>query len=301
MMYDISGLGLLADVPLDGIPVTRRVLHRPWHLLKRCIPPHPAARPFVFTPLTHRSFHVTWPHIGAFRIRLTSRRIEYDLKPGVPGDAFADVVVGPLLSSLLLLEGDTPLHGSALKIGGRAACFLGAPGAGKSTAAAACVLGGFGLITDDLLTIRERGATAHVFPGYPEIRLWPGMGRRLVPAFDTLPRVVPTASKRRLDPRRCAGGFVVHPVPLAIMYQLRRTGRVSRPTIEPLSRSEAFFTLVRNLYNTAFVTDDVLARQFAHLTALAARYPVRRLSVPRSGDPRRIPGVVLRDLNRTAS
>ena len=230
-------------------------------------------------------------------MRRATRAVRYAVTSRTSRACFLDVLVGPVVSCLLMLDGSHPLHGSAVRIGREAVGFLGQDGAGKSTMAAACVLDGHGLLVDDVLTIAWRGSAPYVMPGYPEIRLWPGSGRRLVPAFDRLSRVVPTAAKRRLDPRQVAGGFVRAPVRLRALYELQRSSTVAAPRAQALPPRDAFLALLRHLYNTALLTRPILAGQFRQLATLAQRVPIRRLLVPRAGHhPLELPRIVLDDL-----
>lgn len=296
--YRVSGLGLSSEEPLDGLGCWRGPLTRPWRLTARpAIPFPPRSRRVRLLRRQDHSLLLAWPRRGCFWINPQTRRVVCRQAPEASREAFLDILLGPMVSLLLSLDGEDPLHGCAIRMGEEALCFVGQPGAGKSTLAAAFLLSGHGLIADDLLTIRWQGRRAMCQPGHPEIRLWPASGRRLLPGFSRLPLVVPTASKRRLDPRACAGGFTEQAVAVRVFYELRRCAAISRPRIEPLQAREAWLALVRNLYDVSLVSPESLARQFDHLGKLAARVPVRRLLLPRTpGDPLRLPAVVGRDL-----
>lgn len=263
--------------------------------------PFPVHRPLQKFLRAHRpdgSIVLGWPGRAVFWIRPRLHRVDYVPIRGATRAAVDDVLLGPVASYLLILDGCDPLHASALRIDGHAVGFLGQPGAGKSTVAAALLLQGYPLLTDDLLALRWRGQRPYVMPSRPEIRLWPASGRRLLPDFERLPRVVPTALKRRLDPRRHGGGFARTPARLRLLYELRR-GATTRPRIEPLNRREAFLALVRNLYNTAMTDPATLRRQFHGFSRLAAAVPVRQIRLPRRApDPNRIAAVLLADVRR---
>ncbi len=295
--YQVAGIGLLAQSPLDHLPQCGEVTDG-WRLLPRRggAWPLPRRRVCLRQGRGHALF-VGWPRLGAFWIQPRGRQLHYWLAPQASPEAFLDVLLGPMVSYLLLMEGYDPLHGSAVRVGRRAIGFLGPPGAGKSTLAAALLLAGYGLVADDLLTLVWQRQQPLVMPGYPEIRLWPGSGQRLLPeAFTQLPRVVPTASKRRLDPRDVAAGFVTTALPLRVLYDLHRSTRLRRPAIRALSPSAAFLALVRNLYNTALVTPDILTRQFRHLAQLSTRVPVRQLLLPqRWVEPTRLAEIIVAD------
>lgn len=298
--YSLAGLSLQSAWPLDGLEPSSPSLRQSW----RIVPRTTSGRPRVMEQVRLRhqpdgSWRLSWGLAGAFWIQPQRRQVQYARVPGASSAAFRDCLIGPVAACLLTLDGRHPLHASAVRIAGEAVAFLGQPGVGKSTMAAACLLAGYPVIADDLLTIRWQGATPCVCPGYPEIRLWPGSGRRLIPRFDRLPRVVPTASKRYLDPRQHGAGFADAPVPLRAIYELRRSKRLTRPRVEPVAPHDAFLLLLPHLYNTAMQAPQMLAEQFHQLGALARGVTIRRLILPRAGfAPTRLPDVVLHDLQR---
>lgn len=262
--------------PLNGIPPRRVSPRGAWHLTS------------THSRITRKlgALRLSWPRIGTFRIEPQRRRLVYRLVPNASQDAFLDVLLGPVVSFLSIADGRTPLHGCAVRVGQQAACFLGQPGAGKSTMAAALLLAGHGLLVDDLMALTWRQGRPHVLPGYPEIRLWPASGQRLLAdAFAQLPRVVPTASKRRVDPRRYPGGFVSQATPIRVIYELRRSSTMTTPRIDALEPKEVFLALARNLYNADLMTPDVLSRQFEELGRLTQTVPLRRVLIPRAECP----------------
>ena len=301
--YRVSGVGLVSILALDGLPRWSGPLKQPWRLVtaQRLPVSHPVSTTCQLIQHDDGSLAVSWDRLGSWWIRPRHREVRYALETGVSREAFLDLLLGPVVSLLLTVEGSDPLHGCAVQVGKEALAFLGQPGTGKSTMAAAFVLAGHRLVVDDLLTLQWRGSRPWVMPGYPEIRLWPGSGKRLIPAFSRLPRVVPTASKRRLDPRRFTGGFAHGPVALRAFYELRRARSISRPMILPLPPREAFLVLASNLYNLMFVSPRFLERQFHAFGTLTSRIPVRRFWLPYTvHDPLRLPQVVLDDLAQLA-
>lgn len=298
--YLVSGVGLISDCRLDGLDRSRESIADGWRLVVGKEPEHYVSRRSRRFFRCHQrrdgSWVIAWPHEGAFWIVPARRRVEYALLPGVTHEAFLDMLLGPIISYLLLLDGHDTLHGSAVKVGRKAIVFLGSSRAGKSTVAMTFLLGGFGLIVDDVLSLQWTRGRPHVIPGYPEIRLWPASGRRLLPEFSRLPRVVPSSSKRRLDPRNWPGGFVKRPVPIRLVYEIRRSTKARRPTVKPLSGRAAFLTVARNLYNTAEMLPRRCSRQFDLIWRLAGRIPVRRLLLPRRPqDPGRLRSFICKD------
>jgi len=81
--------------------------------------------------------------------------------------------VSEAIGLILFQKGYFLLHASAIKIGQEAWCFMGSPGAGKSTTAAAFVKAGCPLLSDDLTAIQfDINNKPFVIPGYPQLKIW---------------------------------------------------------------------------------------------------------------------------------
>lgn len=81
--------------------------------------------------------------------------------------------VSEALGLILFQKGCFLLHASSVKVGDQAWCFMGKPGAGKSTTAAAFIKSGGTLLSDDLtaITFDEQGR-AYIIPAYPQLKMW---------------------------------------------------------------------------------------------------------------------------------
>jgi len=64
---------------------------------------------------------------------------------------------GTILALILGLQGEHPLHASAVAVDGRAIAIAGASGSGKSTLAAKLCIAGASFVTDDLLRLTRDG------------------------------------------------------------------------------------------------------------------------------------------------
>ena len=93
--------------------------------------------------------------------------------PGADARYVSAVVTGELFSVVLRQRGLLVLHGSAVAKAGRAVCFVGDSGWGKSTLAASLVERGWQLLTDDLLVVAGLGSEAPptAVPTHPSMRL----------------------------------------------------------------------------------------------------------------------------------
>lgn len=81
--------------------------------------------------------------------------------------------VSEAMGLILFQRGYFLLHASAVRVGDEAFCFMGNPGAGKSTTAAALVQAGGTLLSDDLtaITFDDKG-NCFVVPAYPQLKIW---------------------------------------------------------------------------------------------------------------------------------
>ena len=173
------------------------------------------------------------------------------------------------------------MHASAVESEGSAVAFTGGSGWGKSTLAAVLHARGYGLVADDLTAIAVNAECPTVFPGFPQLKLWPEALVSLGEAPETLRRLHPLFEKRaRLATQR----FPHRVLPLRRVYVLAEG---STPAIEPLRPREAMLELMRHWYGSRFgdrllQADGAALSHFLQCTALANGVTVHRLRRPRS-------------------
>jgi hypothetical protein len=198
-------------------------------------------------------------------------------------ESFRTYLLGQVLSFALLEMGVEPLHGTASVVDGRALGFLGPPGSGKSTLAAAFLEDGWPLLTDDLLVVQMNDGRPLAEPGYPRIKLFPEIAKRLVPGVRPRGRMNPDTPKlvhllegRQVWPSRA---------PLERMYVLR-PGRASgaRITVRTLAPRRAFADLTRNTFNRVVATPERLEQHLDAVAAIVERVTVKSLSFARDLD-----------------
>jgi len=81
--------------------------------------------------------------------------------------------VSEALGLILFQKGYFLLHASSVKVGSEAWCFMGNPGAGKSTTAAAFIKAGCKLLSDDLTAIKfDETGNGFIIPAYPQLKIW---------------------------------------------------------------------------------------------------------------------------------
>lgn len=194
----------------------------------------------------------------------------------------ATYLLGPIMGFVLLLRGTVSLHASAIAVGNDVIALVGPAGAGKSTTAAAYANLGHRVLTDDVLTLDDRGETILAQPAYPRLRLWPASVKLLYGSEDALPRLTPTWDKCYLDLNQNGHRFHQSPLPLGGIYILsERSTDEAAPFVDALAPNEAMLSLIANTYATNLMDKEMRARGFRLLNRVLAKVPLRRV-VPHS-------------------
>jgi hypothetical protein len=193
--------------------------------------------------------------------------------------SFDDAVgylLGPVLGFLLRMRGVVCLHASAVRCGDGAVAFVGEPGAGKSTTAAAMVQRGHALLADDIVALVERGDEFCAVPAYPMLGLWPEAVEALYGSADSAPASSKNDEKRRVSLN--AGQFASRAIPLSAIFILgERQPEVTAAGVERLTAQQALMALVANTYANLLPDEEQRAREFAFLGRLVNSIPVRRV------------------------
>jgi hypothetical protein len=187
-------------------------------------------------------------------------------------------LIGPVIAFVLRLRGIICLHASAIAVDGQAIAILGAPGAGKSTAAAAFAKLGYPVLSDDVVVLDDQGDRFLVQPGYPRTNLWPDSVRMLFGSEDAVPLITPTWGKRYLALDQEGRRFQETPLPLGAIYVLgEREANLTTPIVEELVGHEAFATLVANTYVNYLLDREMRSLEFDVLGRVLDGVPVRRV------------------------
>ncbi len=203
------------------------------------------------------------------------------------------LLLGPVLGFLLRLRGMVCLHGSVVGFGSSAVIFIGAPGAGKSTTAAAFAQRGFAVLADDIAALIDEAGVFRVQPAYPRVNLWPSSVQLLYGSAEALPLIhsrgadVEESEKRFL---RLGGDgktrFEQQPLPLAAIYVLQPAqaeGVSGHEIIAAIPKQAAMMALVTNAYGSNVLDAQQRAKEFAVLSQLVESVPVRNVYARRSG------------------
>ncbi|MEP7358787.1 MAG: serine kinase, partial [Anaerolineales bacterium] len=186
----------------------------------------------------------SFPDAGSFLMR-AGREIVVDPAEGVGGDVLRLYLLGPVLALALHQRGWLMLHASVVAMGEQAVAFLGGSGWGKSTMAGMLHQRGHALVADDFVAVpaaTEGGQPPRVYPGFPQLKLWPEAAALLGAEASELHRLHPDFDKQA---RRLRQGFAPAALPLGRLYVLAEGDSIA---IERLEKQAALVELVRHSY-----------------------------------------------------
>jgi hypothetical protein len=161
-------------------------------------------------------------------------------------------------------RGRYPLHASSVAKGGTVLALAGDSGSGKSALAAALHARGLDLVADDITAVDLDGDRPQAHPGIPLFKLWPETVAHFGESADALPQIHADTEKRTSP---VVKGFAESALPLGRVYVLSES---SRESIDPLTRQESLFELMRLCYNVKLIIAAVGPEAFMRLCARVA-------------------------------
>ena len=187
--------------------------------------------------------------------------------------------ISEALGCVLFQRGLLLLHASSVQVGDEAFCFMGEPGAGKSTTASAFVKHGAKLLSDDLTAITfDSNNRPYVLPAYPQLKLWENtvQGLDFDPAH--LSPISEGINKFALIPD---AGFPDKPIALTRISFLHKAR--NRPAFQEVQPTEAPIELVRHFpLATHLLAGKDLQRHFTQSIWCAAAASIVRMRRPKN-------------------
>lgn len=168
--------------------------------------------------------------------------------------------VSEALGLILFQRGYFLLHASAVKVGNEAWCFMGNPGAGKSTTAAAFIKGGCNLLSDDLTAITfDSDGAPYIIPAYPQLKIWDNTVNGLDYDRNNLQPVSEGVNKFSYQPSQ---EFEHKPVKLNAIYFIHKAK--NQAVLKALSPLEIPIQMIRNFpLPIEFLKEETLKQHFA--------------------------------------
>lgn len=203
------------------------------------------------------------------------RVITIERAEGASADDIRLFVLGSALGAVLIQRGLLALHGSSVRVSGRAIAFLGDSGVGKSTLANALNQRGVPLIADDLCMISTESGL-EVQSGYPQNKLWLDSLAQLNVDPRNLRQVRPSIDKRALTISKDL--FVRDACPLEKIYVLG-VSESNDLRLVSLNGSEAVAGLLGCRYRPYFVERmGLLGREFEQVVQVAKSVDINLLT-----------------------
>jgi hypothetical protein len=211
-------------------------------------------------------------------------RIRAAMAPEQTLEDLAAYLYGPVLGYVLRARGRLAMHASCVRVGDGAVLLAGAPGAGKSTTAAALAMRGMSIVSDDLtaLALDDGNDEPRAWPAFDHLRLWPGGERVVLGDGARLERITPGWEKRRFPLEGPAFAGEAVPVRAILVLQPRRDRR--RALIRSLAPSRAVVTLATLTYANYLLDPAMRAQELVQLGALVRAVPVSELTPPAGRD-----------------
>ncbi len=210
------------------------------------------------------------PGVGRILVALDGGELLCDPLPG--SAEWVTLIPAQALPLAATLRGLEVLHASGVVVDGEAVLFAGAPGAGKSSLAAALLHRGAVLLSDDTVALELRDGMLIAHPGAALLHLQAAERDRLSEQ-ERAALGAPTAfpHKPRYHPRVSAS-----PAPFGGLFLLERSAHGP-----PIERAEAVdpFALLASTFNLSVRTPERLVRHLDLAAALAATGRVHRLRV----------------------
>lgn len=291
--YDVYGLRLQSDIPIEGVEVTE--VHRQTDVFLDTSPFPPALHSLFQTPPTDDDNVAIAPVEGGhavgyrdgtrFFIGEGGTRIRASWPPASTPEDMATYLLGPVLAYALRIRGVLCLHASAVVIEGRAVLLAAPHGGGKSTTAARFSDRGIPVMTDDVVPIHWEEGKPVACAGYPRLRLWDETAAALYGSAEALPRLTSTWNKRYLDLQQGQRTFAATDRTIGAIFILgqRRSGD---PLIERLRGHDAAMRLIANTSMGLHLDGTARVSELESIARLADR--VRVFSALASDDLHRI-------------
>jgi hypothetical protein len=204
-----------------------------------------------------QALYLDWAGVVSFR---ASGGNELVISPvATDPDIISLFTVSEALGLVLFQKGYFLLHASSVALGEEAWCFMGMPGAGKSSTAAAFIKAGCRLLSDDLTAIKfDQAGKPVIIPAYPQLKIWEKTVIGLHYDISNLEPVSEGVNNFAYQPR---GEFSGKAVPLKKVFFLHRAR--NKPAVQHMNVAEIPGEMLRNFpLPTELLSADTLKKHF---------------------------------------
>jgi len=277
--FRVSGLSIESDAPIPGLrsseftgdPDVCVRMHGTASTPRACndaavwyLSPYSDERnlPLLTIHVVGSRFLLSYAEGMTFLINASGSAIDAWWPPPLTDADAADYLLGSVLAFVLRLRGTVPLHASAIVIDERAIVFAGAPGAGKSSTAAAFARLGHPVLSDDIVVIADEDGVIMAHPSHGHLSVWPDTAQGLF-ASESLPQHSAVYPKHRVDLIERGYPFRDSAVPIdAICILGRRSPGARSAIVRSLRPHHALVALVGQTYSNYLLDRTMREREF---------------------------------------
>jgi len=178
------------------------------------------------------------------------RRVTIMPEAGAGGDEILLFLMGSVMGALLHQRNVLVLHASAIAVHGESVIFAGPSGIGKSTLAAGLNQRGYPFLADDVCAIATANGRPAVISGFPRLKLWADVLKKLQTDKDELKSVRWGKDlEKYFLPIDCIQDT---PVPIKSVFVLSTTN-TDKMEIAVLQGAEKIGPLINNTYRLRFL------------------------------------------------
>ncbi|MBL8481007.1 MAG: hypothetical protein JNJ60_02335 [Rhodocyclaceae bacterium] len=265
MRYQAYLLNISSDLPLPELALASDSAPPDVHIRCGQIAADARAAARQLGPYLWAARDALWldvPQVASFEVR-DGNSIVVDVAPGSDPESVRLFLLGSAIGALLQQRGLLVLHGNAVRVGHSCMVCVGHSGAGKSTLAAGFMQRGHQILADDVVPVDAAG---RALPGFPRIKLWQDVARKLDIDTTGLVRIRPGLEKFNYP---LAARFGSEPLPIRWVYVLHAAPQhdIELEVIRGLNR---FRPLGENTYRAGFLDGlELRAEHLAHCGRLA--------------------------------
>lgn len=245
----------------------------------------PGGEKWLSCAKTEGGYLLRFNELADFTIDRIGSEIVCMPRPGIPEDTIQHLLLDQVIPLVINLRGGEALHASAILTPHGVVAFAGPAGSGKSTITGSLMKMRYPFVSDDCLTLQEKGQDIYAIPAYPGLRLWDDAQEHLFGENGNKKSVAHYTSKLRVDIEEKPENYATEPKPFTRLYDIinsPETDETSDTMIEKLSPRDSFMALVRCAFRLDITDQQMLARQFQFLKRVTSTISVRRLSFPRN-------------------
>jgi len=282
-IYNIFGLNILSAIPLPA-PFS----DPPPNLAPDVVIEYGNTPTYLTNPQSKGVRYQAAP--GEFLLQVDSvaryyvskgRHITIAPEPDADDEEILVFLMGSAMGALLLQRNILVLHAGAIAVNGQGVIFSGHSGIGKSTLTAGFHQRGYSFLADDVCAIAMVNGKPAVVPGFPQLKLWADVLKKLNTNKDLLKSVRWTRGLEKyflpvITTRETS-------VPLTSVFVLETTN-TDKMEIITLTGGEKVDPIIKNTYRLRFLNGlGGKKDHFRQCAAVAAQASVHQVLRPSKG------------------